>query len=531
MKAKKYIYTLLVAAATLTTSGCVDGLDIQKHGSLGGPENYYQTDDETMAAVASMYVTWRGQHYNWFMMLNCLSDDVWAGGGSRGDNADMEKLNEYTFDSSSGMVEGVYSGMYQAIYKANLILDNVPENSDVMKRARAEAKVVRAWAHFNLVTLWGTAPAVDHVLEPNEYRQGNGTPEATYALIEQDLTEAIQSGALPSKTSLNDKETGIRVTLEAAKAFLGKAYLFQGKYPEAAKILDEVIDTKLYGLYPDFDYLLHARANNCEESIFELQVRNDAEQMWNQMSFYGIMQGWRFGSLTVTPEAAQVFGLGTYGFLNPRKDLYDAFVAMEGEDGYRLNCSIRTYEQIQDEGISLMDGAILPGHESYFMWKNRSLKEDLIMDNPGFQIGQYCNYRLMRYAEVLLMAAEAHVMSTDPEGRALKYINEVRQRAKLEPLPAVTLEDIQKEKRLELCLECVRYQDLVRWGLAEEVLGEQGKEVPAFSSTLQPDETFKVAVTWPYSNSEYGFKARNKYLPIPLKETEVNSNMHQNTDW
>ena len=130
MKAKKYIYTLLVAAATLTTSGCVDGLDIQKHGSLGGPENYYQTDDETMAAVASMYVTWRGQHYNWFMMLNCLSDDVWAGGGSRGDNADMEKLNEYTFDSSSGMVEGVYSGMYQAIYKANLILDNVPENSD-----------------------------------------------------------------------------------------------------------------------------------------------------------------------------------------------------------------------------------------------------------------------------------------------------------------------------------------------------------------------------------------------------------------
>ena len=113
----------------------------------------------------------------------------------------------------------------------------------------------------------------------------------------------------------------------------------------------------------------------------------------------------------------------------------------------------------------------------------------------------------------------------------MKYINEVRQRAQLEPLPAVTLEDIQKEKRLELCLECVRYQDLVRWGLAEEVLGEQGKEVPAFSSTLQPDETFKVAVTWPYSNSEYGFKARNKYLPIPLKRLTVNSNMHQNTDW
>ena len=130
MKVKTYISTWLLLLVAVMVTGCVDRLNIPKHGSLGGPENYYQTDDETMAAVASMYVTWRGQHYNWFMMLNCLSDDVWAGGGSRGDNADMEKLNEYTFDSSSGMVEGVYSGMYQAIYKANLILDNVPENSD-----------------------------------------------------------------------------------------------------------------------------------------------------------------------------------------------------------------------------------------------------------------------------------------------------------------------------------------------------------------------------------------------------------------
>ena len=180
---------------------------------------------------------------------------------------------------------------------------------------------------------------------------------------------------------------------------------------------------------------------------------------------------------------------------------------------------------------------VVKGHESYFMWKNRSLNSDLIYPNPGFQVGQHYNLRIMRYAEVLLMAAEAHVMSTDPEGRALKYINEVRQRAQLAPLSSVTLEDIQTEKRLELCLECTRYQDLVRWGLAETVMGEQGKEVPAFCSVVKDvDEkgnpiSYEVTLTWPYYNNDYGFKARNKYLPIPLKELEVNSSMHQNEGW
>lgn len=532
MKTIKYIYTLFVAVAALMVTGCVDRLDIPKHGSLGGPENYYQTDEETMAAVSSMYNTWRGQYYNWYMTLNSLSDDIWTGGGSRGDNSEMEKLNEYTFDSSLGMISSLYSGLYSTIYKANLILDNVSGTTETMKRAIAEAKVVRAWCHFNLVSLWGTAPALDHVLEVSEYHQSNGTPEATYAFVEQDLTEAIESGMLPSKNSVNDQETGMRLTVEAAKSFLGKVYLFEGKYSNAASVLDEVIDSHLYDLYADYENLLHAVANNCEESIFEFQVRNDPEQMWNQMSFLGIMQGWRFGLLSVTPEAAQVFALGTYGFFNPRGTLYDAFVEMEGADGYRLNCTMRTYEQVKEAGVSLLNGAQLPGHESYFMWKNRSIKADLIMDNPGFQIGQYYNYRVMRYAEVLLMAAEAHVQGNIDQSKALNYINQVRERAQLSPLSSVTLDDIKKEKRLELCLETVRYQDLVRWGDAETVLKDQGKEVPAFSSVLQADkETYKVGVTWPYYNNEYGFKAKHKLLPIPLKELEVNSSMNQNEGW
>ena len=127
----------------------------------------------------------------------------------------------------------------------------------------------------------------------------------------------------------------------------------------------------------------------------------------------------------------------------------------------------------------------------------------------------------MRYAEVLLMAAEAYLLSND-QTNALKCINEVRTRAKLNALTSVTLNDIKNEKRLELCNESVRYQDLIRWGDAKTILANQGAKIPSLSST---------GVVWPVENQMYGFKDKNTLLPIPLKETELNSNIQQNNGW
>lgn len=101
-------------------------------------------------------------------------------------------------------------------------------------------------------------------------------------------------------------------------------------------------------------------------------------------------------------------------------------------------------------------------------------------------------------------------------------MNQIRKRAKLPQLSDVTLEAIKTEKRLELCLEGVRYQDLVRWGDGEKMLGRQGKEIPSFTTT---------GVEWNYKNESYGFKERNKLLPIPLKEINLNPNMKQNPNW
>ena len=507
---------------SLGMASCDSELDIEKHGNLGSMDTYYTNDENVESATASMYLQLRSNYYNWFMTKNMLADDVWCGGGSRGDNAEMEKLNEYTFGTDHSMVQSLYSGLYSIIYKANLITDKVQGETAVMKRAINEAKVVRALAHFELVTLWGTAPVVDHLLTTDEYRQPNSTPADHWTQIEADLTEAINSGTLPSKSSVNDEETGIRITKETAQAFLGKAYLFQGKNAEAAAMLDNVINSGKYALYTgDYDKQFHAAANNNCESIFELQKRNDTEQLWNQMDMTFIMQGWRTDKISYSGQAQNILAQGMYGFNNPRKSLYDAFVAWEGANGYRLNKTLMTYDQANAFGITVQTGAYLYGHEGYFLWKNQAWKEDCVTDMSYFQVGEYTDLKVMRYAEVLLLAAEAHLQAGNTS-KALEYVNQIRTRAKLTPLTSVTLNDIKTEKRLELCNECVRYQDLVRWGDATTAMGSQGKDVPVYGVD---------GVHWNFHNDNYGFKDKNNLLPIPLKEIELNPNMTQNPGW
>lgn len=518
-------YILLSVLMWFFAVGCESQLDIPKHGNMGGQDDFYKTDDEALQALASLYGTWDGLYANWFYLKNLLSDDAYAGGGARGDNSDMERLNEYTFGTDNSIIQGFYSGMYALIYKANLIIEKVAPDTHGKARTVAEARFFRAWAYFDLVTLFGPVPKVDHLLTPGEYRMGNSTVEDLWAFIEQDLGEAIDSNTLPSKTGVDDAATGMRVTREVAQAMLGKAYVFQGKYAEAAAMLDKVIASQKYDLFRgDYDMLLHAANNNSCEAMLEIQKRNDPEQMsWahfeNNTMFY-LMYGWRSDKLSMAGGIEQSIENGTWGFFNPRKSLYDAFVEREGANGYRLTQTMRTAAQMEAIGVKVLPGESITGNEGYFVWKSRLLKEDNV--SPGSQPWfVWTNYRIMRYAEVLLLAAEAHVQGGD-KGKALDYINRIRTRAKLAPLGSVTLDDVKKEKRLELCLESVRFQDLVRWGDAETVLAEQGKQIPAFTG---------MEVDYRWSNPTYGFKAKHKLLPIPRKEMELNPNMTQNEGW
>ncbi len=227
---KKISYIIPILALGVAFGSCEDKLDIPQHGVLNY-ETYYQTDEEAESAVAAMYLQMRGLFYNYVLGKNMLTDDFWAGGASRNDNADLEQLNEFTFGTDQQFLQGMFESYYQIIYKANVILGHITPESPIKARAIAEAKVLRAWSYFELTTLWGNPPVVDHELEASEYSRPNGTAEELWALVESDLAEAIASGALTEKSNADDRDTW-RVTKQFAQTVLGKAYLWQGKNKE-----------------------------------------------------------------------------------------------------------------------------------------------------------------------------------------------------------------------------------------------------------------------------------------------------------
>ena len=215
-----------------------------------------------------------------------------------------------------------------------------------------------------------------------------------------------------------------------------------------------------------------------------------------------------------------------WGFFNPQKSLYDAFVATEGIDGYRLTGSMKTYPQIMAFNCFINPGSYLYGHQGYFTWKYRLRSSDWVGSNV---LGTHYNFKLMRYAEVLLLAAEASIKSGD-EASARDYVNQVRIRAQVPTFTsAITMDNIKNEKRLELWMEQVRYQDILRWGDAPSLLAQQGKDIPSFYG-LKQDGSYDIRIT--YSNSAYGFKTgKHELLPMPQSEMNVNDNLVQNPGW
>lgn len=246
MKIKNIIVSLVVIIPVFFTS-CEDKLDIEQHG-ISSFETYYQTDEEADEAITAVYSNFASIHFNYYFLKNMLSDDFWSGGGGRGDNNENEQLNEYTFGPEHSFIQGTFENYYSVIYLSNVVLGHVPEESAIQNRARAEAKVFRAFAYIDLISMWGTPPLVDHELTPSEYKQANGDPAELWAMVETDLKEAIESGGLTEKNNANDN-SNYRVTLQLAQTLLGKAYVFQEKWAEAASILDEVVNSDKYALY------------------------------------------------------------------------------------------------------------------------------------------------------------------------------------------------------------------------------------------------------------------------------------------
>ncbi len=517
---KRTIITLAACILVFGAVSCEGLLDIDQHGVLTY-DNFYQTDDQIESANVSLYYQMRSMEYTFMIDQRMLSDDFWAGGGVRGDNPILERMNEYTFDANNDYINSVFTGMYTLIYKCNVILAHVdPSYSKTAATAVAEAHLFRGWAYFYLTALYGNPPLVDHELAADEYWQANTPNAECWAFVENELKTAIDSGDLVEKTSVNDAKTW-RLTKQVAQAMLGKAYLWQNKYEAAAAQFEEVIKSGKYALFTEGEYGDMNRIiykHNCE-SMIEVNRPFDTANGGFAMTMTFCTTNWRVDKMN-GHTGIGISSMG-WGFSGPTRDLYDAFVAWEGEDGYRLNQTMKTYQQLNEMGVFINPGEDIPS-EGVFMWKTRVLQEELV--NSPFYDARDIQY--MRYAEVLLLAAEAQFQSGHPD-KATEYVNQIRGRVHLADLPTVTLDDIKMEKRLELCGEHTRYMDLVRWGDAYEALKDKGSYMPYCNS--DGVVTRRVFNTDP---SKFGFKqGKHELWPYPATELQTNKNITQNPNY
>ena len=533
----------LVASGVATS--CTDLLEIDQHG-VQNYDTYYQTDEQIEAAVTECYQQALNMGLGSFTNKALLDGDFWCGGGQRGDNGGFEQMNEYRFSADLGSILSWFQGYYTAINRCNIVLDKCSENgSSVAKRACAEARVIRGLMYFELASMWGTVPMVDHVIEASEAGIGNTDMATLWKFIEDDLNAAISSGVLFEKSGVDDTSADKwRVSKQFAQALLGKAYLWAGNKVDAAKCFDDVILSKKYALYgeegrpatEEYQNVIQNRAKfNCE-SLFESSQGNDPNN-WG-FTTAGCMLRWRSGNFTNTWMVVNSMDMNAvgpaidtnywsyfsgqdYGFYNPTGALVAAFDA--NGDTYRKEQTIKSVDWVcQNLGFVLSGN--LYGVEDYLMWKWRAGVDT--QNWGGYGAMSYTNnYRWMRLAEVYLLAAEANLES-DPT-KAANYLNKVRRRAKLADKGNITLADIQLEKQCELCGEGVRFQDIQRWGLGGQLLSKMGEKIPTRSA---------AGIAWDTKAnndpSKYGYKTgKHELLPMPFKEIQMNKNLKQNPGW
>ncbi|WPR76361.1 RagB/SusD family nutrient uptake outer membrane protein [Algoriphagus sp. NG3] len=441
-------------------TSCEDYLDKAPLGELTS-ENFFKDELQATQAVNAIYAHLRSFNVHVFSYIgitDIASDDA-DKGSVPGDAGFLQDINDFTFDANNTAVNGIWSGYFQGIFRANQVITNVPEidmDEDLKTRLIGEARFLRGYFYFFLVRTYGDLPLIDRPLNPDEYTQSRVSKEQIYQFIEEDFEFAAAN--LPEKSEYPASELG-RATAGAAKSFLAKAHLFQNEYQEAFDLAQEVITSGEYALYPDYEAIFRREGEHSSESIFE--VSTVALEAGGGGTQFNEVQGIRGN-----PNNG-------WGFNGPSDDLMAAYE----ENDPRLRATII------NDGDTLPSGEVVTADQN-MAGNARFSKKAWLPERPPSGFGNSgANIRLFRYSDLLLIAAEA-ANEIGNSSQALDYVNMVRERARQgneDILPDLTMTDqaelrdaIYHERRVELAMEQHRYFDLVRQGRAQEVFAELG---------------------------------------------------------
>jgi starch-binding outer membrane protein, SusD/RagB family len=495
MKKSNYKILKISILATFFLVSCnSDFLDVKPQGKQTA-DNFFQTQEHAILATNAVYNVMRNWEVTVFAYIGCtdiISDDS-DKGSEPNDAAFISEIDNFTFDAGNIAPKTIWTGYYKAIFRANVAIERIPEvkmDENLKKRLIAESKFLRAYFYFNLVRWFGDLPLVTKPLTQNDFKQTRAKTADVYAQIIADLKEAIDN--LPEKSKYAADDLG-RVTKGTARSMLAKAYLTLKDYTNAEKYALEVINSNEYSLLPEYGKIFTRDGENASESIFEVQTTATDERVTFSADYDGGSQYNEVQGVRGTPN------LG-WGFNRPS----DSFIA-EFEAG-----DPRRDATILYEGEVLPDGSAIV-EKNPKLFNARYNQKAWIPAHAGFNYNGPGNIRILRYADVLLIAAEA-MNENGKFAQALLQLNAVRKRARGKIngiLPDVTettkdklRELIWHERRVELGLEQHRWFELVRTGQAETALKKHGKNF---------------------------VKNKHEFLPIPQTEIDLSSgNLTQN---
>jgi len=416
----KNIQILLLAVFFFSVSCGSDFIDLEPRGQEL-ESNYYKTEDEVFEALVATYdvLQWGGTAGAWTMkvgLLNAASDDTFAGGSDSGDQPSWVAWDDFTLDPFIGPQQGLWNKGFAGIYRANLVLQKLEEaegfSETFTNRTAAEAKFLRAFYYFDLVRLFGDVPLLTTVLSGDEIYEQTRASKSEIYAL---IEQDLQDAKATFElpATVPPNELG-RVTQGAISALLGKVILFQN-----------------------------------DESRMGLAAGYFDEVINSMRDFVGptYATGWSFCPVT--------------------QKLVDIL-----QNDPRFEHTIIDGNLLKLQGASYTEGF---QNTDYFIRKYAPLADESALDGePALNWSN--NVREIRYADVLLMAAEAFARSGD-ETKGKQYLNQVRQRVNVQPLSGsgqVLLDRIYRERQRELATEGHRFFDLVRTGKAAEELEDRG---------------------------------------------------------
>lgn len=458
MKKNIILISSLVVMSLFNQSCSDDYLDVQPTQSISAEDlSLYNNDagaEGFVTAIYSKYLDWDMSSFSWNGVSSITSDDADKGSDPGDAGGDKALLDALDFNPTGGSPEEIFKANYKAINRCNQAIFFIPQlnnaNQNLRNRLIGEARFLRAFTYFTLVKMYGGVPIVDHVPNPSNeadrvMQLTRKTKEEVYAFIEADLQAAI--AALPEKSAYSGNNVG-RASRGAAYALLAKVSLYQKKWQQ---VVDNCNLVTGYSLTSNFADIYKVSGENNAESIFEIQGLGG-------LSTPGIQQ------YSQTQGARGAGGWG-WGFNTPSQSLVDAYNA-EGD-------TVRRDATIIFRNSTLYDGRVVPAtvENPYYNFKAYSSNFTGGDDSDT-------NIRYLRYAEVLLMKAEA-MNELAQTGAAIPLLNQVRNRAGLANTTAASQADVRlaiwKERRLELAFEHDRWFDIIRTGQALSAMAANGK--------------------------------------------------------